>query len=100
MPRDSYGGRELQNRYAKIVARAWRDEDFKRRLIGDPGAVFKEEGVPVSPGRDVKVLEQTSRVFYFVLPSRPANLSDEQLDQEAIALGSCVVTECDICATK
>lgn len=31
--------------YGKIVAKAWTDEAFKQRLLSDPAAVLKEEGV-------------------------------------------------------
>lgn len=88
----------LQKQYAKLIAKAWRDEGFKQRLINDPGTVLKQEGIPVKAGRDVKVVEQTDATFYFVLPPRPSNLTDEQLNQPIPF--SCVVTECDICATK
>jgi hypothetical protein len=98
MAQDPQSTSELQKNYAKIVARAWRDEGFKKRLVSDPGSVLKEGGLYVAPNRTVKVVEQTNEVFYFMLPQRPANLTDEQLDSPDTFM--CNATECDICATE
>lgn len=57
--------------YRRIVARAWRDEAFRRRLIRNPRAVLKEMGFPVPAGVKVKVLQNTRRTLYVVLPAKP-----------------------------
>jgi hypothetical protein len=65
----------------RIVAKAWMDEGFKQRLLADPAAVLKEEGVETPPGIEVRVVANTETVFHFVLPVRPSReLSDEKLD--------------------
>jgi hypothetical protein len=59
-------------RHAKLVARAWREEEFKRRLKDDPLSVLTEQGVNVPEGTQmVQVLEDTREVKFFVLPTKP-----------------------------
>ena len=67
--------------YGQVVARAWRDGAFKRRLLGDPHAALGEHGIAVPEGHEVRVVEDTAQVTHLVLPRRPDDLTDEQLDQ-------------------
>jgi hypothetical protein len=55
-----------------VVARAWADEGFKRRLLADPKAVLQEHGLAAPPGVEVRVVENTATVLYLALPARPA----------------------------
>ena len=51
---------------ARVVARAWADPDYKRRLLADPNAAIKELGI--GPGAyQLVVLENTSRVHNLVV---------------------------------
>lgn len=73
---------EVQRKYAHIVAKAWNDEQFKRRLISDPAAVLREEGIDVPDDVEVRVVENSERVFYLSLPPKPSGeLSEDQLDK-------------------
>ncbi len=36
---------EERKDYAKIIAQAWVDEEFKARLLADPATVLKEHGI-------------------------------------------------------
>ena len=66
--------------WSQIVARAWADPAFKRRLLSDPGAVLREHGVELEPGIEVKVIENTGRVRHLILPESPTGeLSEEEL---------------------
>ena len=65
--------RELEKRYAKLVARVWADEEFRERLFSNPETVLKEAGFTVGEGRPVKVLElDVEKNFYFILPDKPS----------------------------
>ena len=55
----------------RIVAKAWADELFKKRLLDDPAAVMREEGLPVRDGVTVSVVEDTPRQAWLVLPRQP-----------------------------
>ena len=62
---------EKSEKYAKLIAKAWSDEDFKERLLTDSRAVLEAEGISVPPGVDVKVVEQTDTQFFIVIPKMP-----------------------------
>ncbi len=69
---------------AKIIARAWREADYKARLKADPHAVLAESGVEVPAGTAVKVQEDTNNTVHLVLPLRPpGDLSMEELERAA-----------------
>jgi hypothetical protein len=65
----------------QVIAKAWADDAFKQRLLNDPAAVLKEEGVEIPEGVEVRVVENTDKIFYLLLPPRPlgAELSEAQL---------------------
>jgi hypothetical protein len=68
--------RERGHRYARIIARAWADDDFKKRLLSDPESVLAEHEIRVPQGHVVSVVTETpSRKkkgeIVFVLPEKP-----------------------------
>ena len=73
----------------KIIAKAWADESFKERLLSDSRRVLEEEGIPVPPGVEVKVVEQTDTQFYIVLPKKPVDseLIEDLGDRQAAGFG-------------
>ncbi|RJQ64817.1 MAG: NHLP leader peptide family natural product precursor [Desulfobacteraceae bacterium] len=81
---------DQKKNFGKVVAKTWADEGYKQRLKSDPAAVLKEEGVEIPHGVEVRVVENTEKVFHMVLPHKPASdgLTDEQLD--GLAGGSSV----------
>ena len=78
-------GQEPARQMGQVLARAWQDEPFKQRLVADPRAVLREQGIVVPSGQAVRVVENTAETVHLVLPPKPADgeLSDEQLDQVA-----------------
>jgi hypothetical protein len=84
-------------RWGMLVADTWGDANLKRRLLSDPAAVLGERGMPVPPGTQIKVVEDTDQVRHFVLPAKPsaAQLSEEQLQTVAAAgCGNCTPCTC------
>jgi hypothetical protein len=70
--------------WGRLVARAWGDEAFKRRLLAAPAAALAEQGIRLPPDVEVRVHENTATVFHLMLPPAPSEeLSDEQLDAVA-----------------
>jgi hypothetical protein len=70
--------------WGQIVAKAWQDESFKRRLLADPAAVLKEHGVAIPAGVQVRVVENTDRVQHLTLPHKPSGeLADADLQKVA-----------------
>lgn len=72
---------EQEKKIQQIIAKAWTDEGFKQRLLSDAGAVFKEEGLEIPEGVEVRMVANTDKVIHFVLPVKPVDdeLSNEQL---------------------
>jgi nitrile hydratase subunit alpha len=52
---------------AKLVARAWIDPEFKRRLVADPKATCAEIGIDASSINEFVVLENTESVRHIVV---------------------------------
>ena len=72
---------EYCNKIGQIIVKSWADEGFKQRLLKDPAAVLKEEGLVIPQGLDLRVVENTDSVFYLVLPKPPLH-SDELSEEE------------------
>jgi hypothetical protein len=69
---------EHARRVSKIIAKAWIDEGFKARLLADPATTLKEEGLEISPGVKVQIVEDTANVQHLLLPAKP---STEELSE-------------------
>jgi len=68
----------------KVIARAWRDEAFKKRLVKEPLQVLRAEGVELPEGvRVVRVVEDGPELRYLILPVKPPGLSPDEIDAEA-----------------
>lgn len=87
-----------------IIAKAWKDPQFRKRLLADPKKVMQEELAAVHPGAKlpddlkIKVVEETEKELTIVLPVDPTTvagkgaLSDEDLDAVAGGTISVVVS--------
>lgn len=71
---------EQTKKYQKIIAKAWADEAFKERLLAKPSEVFSEEGIDVPKDVEIRVVEATSSVRYFVLPPKPGDNTHDILE--------------------
>ena len=74
------------------MAKAWADEDFKERLIDDPGSVLAEEGMEVPEGVELKVVEATEKQNWLVLPPKPEDEGiEEGAERLAAGLPCCMI---------
>jgi hypothetical protein len=71
---------EQQKIMGKLVSKVWSDDALKQRLIANPTEVLREQGLNVPPGVKIEVHEDSDAVRHIVIPKRPGQLSDEQLD--------------------
>jgi hypothetical protein len=79
---------EQQKKFGEIIARAWKDESFKQRLLSDPKEVLGESGITLPANVNVKVHVNTPDSIHFVIPRNPAEfeLSEDALN--AVSAGS------------
>ena len=90
--------------WAQIVARAWCDEGFMKRLLSEPRSVLAEHDLEVAPGTEVEVVlgtevtvDDIDTVRRFILPASPPHeLTEEELDGGAVAW--CACGACGRCA--
>jgi hypothetical protein len=71
---------DQSNQYQQLIAKCWADEAFKQRLLDNPAETLKAEGMALPEGVRVQVVENTAQDFTLVIPPRPTELSDEELD--------------------
>ncbi len=85
---------EMRKKYAKIVAKAWADEDYKKNLIVNPNQVFKQEGIEIPEKIKINIFENTDKELNFALPVKPNNMSniyevEQRLAGMTILAGCC-----------
>jgi len=76
---------------AAIIAHAWKNPEFKAKLLKNPRAAFKEMGVDLSQEIDVRVVEEKSNAFTFVLPNAVVNAREfTEAELRKVAGGACL----------
>jgi hypothetical protein len=61
--------------WAKVIAQAWVDEDFKSKLLADPKAVLKAEGIEFPENVKVNMAEAKEDELNLTLPLKPADFT-------------------------
>ena len=74
---------EQGKKMSQLIAKCWADEGFKRKLLATPAPMLKAEGVELPAGLSIKALENTDKVVHLVIPAKPTELSDADLDKMA-----------------
>ena len=87
----------LSKIWARVVAKAWADEEYKRRLLADPAAVAREEGVPLPAGLTLKVVEDAPGTRTLVLPPQPLELGTAVEVEERRAANDTPDPPCGFC---
>jgi hypothetical protein len=84
---------------AKVIAKAWTDPAYKKRLLKEPAKVVAAEGIKIPKGTKVHIHENSKKAMHIVLPARPdAALTADALNQMAGAQG--VLSHLYTCAAK
>lgn len=63
--------KEHRKKIAKVIAKAWSDKSFKEKFFSDPKTVLEANGITLPTDLEVKVVEQTDKLIYIVIPFRP-----------------------------
>lgn len=71
--------KDFTKAWSEIVARAWKDEKFKKKLLSNPKEAAKEFGLDIPADANIQVVENTEKNRYFILPRKPSvELSEEE----------------------
>jgi len=79
--------REWEKKWGQIVAKAWDDAAFKKRVLADPAAVLKEHGLELPEGIQIKVLEDSDKVVHLTIPLEPRSEELSEADLKQVAGG-------------
>jgi Nitrile hydratase, alpha chain len=73
-----------QSAYPKILAKAWSDDSYQRRLVADPASVLREEGWDIPSSMTVEIrTDAPAHTLIIGLPKKPEGLNDERLREES-----------------
>lgn len=78
---------ENTKKWRKIVAKAWMDEGYKKRLIEDPNAVMKEEGMDIPEDINFRIMEDSEKVRTLILPWPKCEEGAEDMEERLAAFG-------------
>ncbi len=70
--------RALQRGMAKAIARSWKDDDYRNRLLEDPRAALADLGVDVPEGTVIRLVPDD-------LVELPLPAADSDWDDDAVA---------------
>ena len=77
---------EMRKKYAKIVEKAWADEDYKKNLLNNTNAVLKDEGFEIPAGLKIQIIEEPENTKIFALPQKSDDFENiENVDQRIAA---------------
>ena len=90
---------EQAKKMGLLIAKCWSDDGFKKKLLADPAATLKAEGVKfeLPAGMTLKAVENTDKVYHIVLPPKPTELSEEQLEMAAGGGSGACWQQCGFC---
>lgn len=69
----AFQGKEKE--WAKVIAQAWVDENFKAKLLADPKGVLKAEGIEFPENVKVNIAEAKGDELNLTLPLKPKDLT-------------------------
>lgn len=81
---------------ARIIAKAWADDEYRSRLLAKPAEVLAAEGLDVAPDVQVITLSPDSAITHFFLPEKPTDLGAEALNDDGVAKEVCYQI-CEAC---
>ena len=83
-----------EKKWAKVVAQAWADEEFKAKLLADPKAVLKAAGFEIPENIKLNITEAKKGEVNLILPPMPEGStgSVEELQErvQAIDVSACL----------
>ncbi|NJK47188.1 hypothetical protein HC931_02350 [Candidatus Gracilibacteria bacterium] len=99
--------KSLEVAVSKLVAKAWMDDEFRKRFISEPTEILREAGIFLEDCVKIVVNQDSSNapvlqgadgmtIYQIDLPSKPSDLSDEQLSAWSLG-GVDLASVCRMC---
>jgi hypothetical protein len=83
----------FKEEWPKIIAKAWSDPNFKKKLLTNPQEVLKSYGYDIPSDKRIVVYECTENTLYLTLPEQTSGeLTEDKLQK--VAAGFCVNGVC------
>jgi hypothetical protein len=89
---------EQAKKMSQLIAKCWADEGFKRKILADPAATLRAEGVELPAGLSYVAHENTEKVVHLIIPAKPTEMSDEDLAH--VAGGTCFVHQAQFASSN
>lgn len=87
---DKKTGELFTKTWPKIIAKAWANPTFKKKLLAHPKEIFQEYGIDFPSNHKIKINENKENISYFVLPNPSSrSLSEKDLGKIAAADSPC-----------
>jgi hypothetical protein len=80
---------EQGKKISQLIAKCWADEGFKQKVLADPAATLRAEGLELPAGLSFVAHENTEKVVHLIIPAKPTELADEDLAH--VVAGTCLV---------
>jgi Nitrile hydratase, alpha chain len=81
-----------RDNWVRVIAKAWSDPTFEKKLMANPGQVLREENIEVPPNATIHVLKNTEKDLNLVIPSKPkGELSEDELKKKAAGVAATLV---------
>jgi hypothetical protein len=80
-----------RKKMGKVIAKAWTDPEYKKKLHSDPHAALAEAGITVPKSQKIRVLEDSADTVHVVVPARPASVTDQQLRNDEMHADLCKI---------
>jgi hypothetical protein len=70
---------EQSRKINQLIAKCWADESFKKKVLANPAATLRAEGLEIPAGVSYVAHENTEKMVHLIIPAKPTDLSDEDL---------------------
>lgn len=76
--------KEMQKKWAQVLAKAWSDPNFKQKLLKNPEQALREMGIVLPANKKIEVHESTEKVVHLIIPPKPTGeIAEEDLKDVA-----------------
>ncbi len=66
-----------------IILRAWKDEDFRQRLIKDPKtAIAADFNLKIPDDLEISVREEDDHKIHLIVPAKPSNIAANKMSED------------------